>query len=193
MNIFRFGRCGAVAGETAARGCAVMKFLWTTAMFIGLCCQSAQAEQTCPAGLLRTAPDSRYSDNGNGTVTDNQTGLMWKQCSEGQSGAGCAGIATGLNWPDSLAAGANSSFAGFNDWRLPNVKELASLIERACHRPSINELRFPNTPPTGIYWVSSSSAANGSNAWFVYFSNGGVLNASSKSSIGLVRLVRGGP
>jgi hypothetical protein len=169
-----------------------MNVLWTTALLIGLCCQPALAVQTCPAGLLRTAPDSRYSDNGDGTVTDNQTGLMWKQCSEGQSGAGCAGIATGLNWADSLAAGASSSFAGFNDWRLPNVKELASLVERACVSPSINEFRFPSTPATGTYWTSSSSAANGANAWFVYFGNGGLLNANSKSGNGLVRLARGG-
>jgi len=80
--------------------------------------------QTCPPGNPRIAPDSRYSDNGNGTVTDHHTGLMWKQCSEGQSGAACSGSVTTMRWAAALAAGANSSFAGFNDWRLPNTKEL---------------------------------------------------------------------
>lgn len=46
--------------------------------------------QTCKSAIKATAPDIRYTDNGNGTVTDNQTGLMWKQCSEGQSGIDCA-------------------------------------------------------------------------------------------------------
>lgn len=167
-----------------------MKVLWTTAILIGLCGQPAHAVQSCPAGLLRIAPDSRYSDNGNGTVTDNQTNLMWKQCSEGQSGTGCTGSATSLNWTDALAAGANSNFAGYNDWRLPNVKELASLVERACRSPSINELRFPNTVPTGSYWTSSSSAANAGNAWFVYFGNGGLV-PDGKTSDYQARLVRG--
>ena len=171
-------------------GYAVMKLLWTTVMLMGLCGQTAQAVQTCPAGNPRIAPDSRYIDNGNSTVIDNQTGLMWKQCSEGQSGAGCSGSATTMVWSDALAAGANSSFAGFNDWRLPNVKELRSLVESGCINPAINELRFPNTL-AGNYWTSSTNAAIASRAWYVHFDVGGA-NREPKSGNYGVRLVRGG-
>lgn len=167
-----------------------MKLLWTTAFLVGLYGQTAQALQNCPAGNPRIAPDSRFSANGNGTVTDHQTGLIWKQCSEGQSGAECAGTATPMIWSAALAAGADSSFAGFNDWRLPNAKELESLVETGCYAPAINDVRFPNTS-TGLYWTSSSYTAVASYASWVGFESGAVGSGGKSTSCG-VRLVRGG-
>lgn len=167
-----------------------MKSLWTTVVLIGLCAQTAQAVQTCPAGNPRIAPDSRYTDNGNGTITDIKTGLIWKQCSEGQSGASCSGTAARINWSMALAAAANSSFAGFNDWRLPNRKELWSLVETACYDPAINEARFPNTSGD-MYWTSSSRASDASLANCVHFFYGNDV-FGFKTSIYRVRLVRGG-
>jgi len=58
------------------------------ALGLSLLLAAAQAEQTCNEAVRSTAPDSRFQDNGNGT--DLATGLIWKQCPEGQSGAGCA-------------------------------------------------------------------------------------------------------
>jgi hypothetical protein len=59
------------------------------------------AQATCNyASIVATAPASRFTDNGDGTVTDTATGLQWKRCSEGQSwdGATCSGTATNYYW-----------------------------------------------------------------------------------------------
>ena len=156
--------------------------------------------QTCNDSATKTAPDSRYTDNGNGTVTDNQTGLMWKQCSEGLSNSDNAvpacdtGSAITYTWQGALshAQTVNSaSFAGHSDWRLPNVKELSSLVEMACYWPAINVNRFPNTLSSG-YWSSSPVADRSASAWNVHFSvgsGGGNLKAGGHY---YVRLVRGG-
>ncbi len=70
--------------------------------------------QTCRNDIRATAPDSRYTDNGDGTVTDAATGLMWQQCPEGLWGAGCAmGAATTfIDWQDALEFAAAAELAG---------------------------------------------------------------------------------
>lgn len=147
--------------------------------------------QTCNDFIPATAPDSRYIAPGDGTVTDSQTGLMWKQCSEGQSGADCgAGSPTGHTWREALQQAAASSFAGYSDWRLPNIKELSSLVEMRCYRPAININYFPNTA-SADYWSSSPFAGYSGNAWSVYFSYGYGGNLSEKLGGSAVRLVRG--
>jgi hypothetical protein len=147
--------------------------------------------QTCPPGIPRVAPDSRYINNGNGTITDQQTGLMWKRCSEGQSGSSCSGTPSLATWQTALQSAAGSAFAGFVDWRLPSVKELHSLVEYGCHSPSINTNRFPNTPGA-IYWTSTSDNGDPSYAWAVSFDYGLFESTIPKNfSGGSVRLVRG--
>ena len=121
-----------------------MRALLMTLILMGLSLRSADALQTCPAGNPRIAPDSRYTDHGNGTLTDSQTGLMWKQCSEGQSGATCSGVPVALTWGNALSAASNSSFAGFNDWRLPDVKELRSIVDTRREHPAIDAAAFPS-------------------------------------------------
>jgi hypothetical protein len=146
--------------------------------------------QTCPSGYPRVAPDSRYT-NSNGTVMDTKTGLVWKQCSEGQSGIACTtGTYTAQTWQQALSTAANSTFAGFNDWRLPNVKELRSLVETGCARPSINTTLFPNTPAV-IFWSSTTYAPSASVALYVGFGIGNV-SGNFKSAFNGVRLVRAG-
>lgn len=149
--------------------------------------------QTCPPGNPRVAQDTRYVDHGNGTVTDHQTGLMWKRCSEGQSGATCSGTESLLAWQQALAGASASNFAGHSDWRLPSAKELVSLVETGCYTPAINSNMFPNTNSLIGYWTSTSRATNATQAWTVEF-NEGQESESAKSvggSVG-VRLVRGG-
>lgn len=65
--------------------------------------------------------DNNFIDNGNGTITDKATGLMWQQ---GDS-------SSGMNWQGGLAYAENLELAGFDDWRLPNAKELQSIIDYA--------------------------------------------------------------
>lgn len=168
-----------------------MRALLTLAVLAGLVGQPAQAVQTCPAGNPRVAPDSRYAEHGDGTVTDLRTGLMWKQCSEGQTGASCTGAVSMMTWANALNAGASSVFAGFSDWRLPNVKELGSLVETGCYSPAINVARFPNTP-NEFYWTSSKVAPDASGTWAIPFSHGYVGYVNGAGASIAVRLVRGG-
>lgn len=157
--------------------------------------------QTCNGSVITTAPDSRYTGNGDGTVTDNQTGLMWIQCSEGLSSTSTVcdtGSAATYTWQDALtqAQTVNSSgFAGHSDWRLPNRNELASLVERSCHSPAINATFFPATASLS-YWSSSPDAYNpittsSAYAWRVGFGLGDI-GIDYKDSIYCVRLVRDG-
>lgn len=65
---------------------------------------------------------NNFTDNGDGTITDSATGLMWDQ--EGSS--------TGMIWKDALQYAQDkndSNYLGYNDWRLPNAKELQSLLD----------------------------------------------------------------
>ncbi|MBP8284334.1 MAG: DUF1566 domain-containing protein, partial [Chromatiaceae bacterium] len=107
---------------------------------LGLClalvAAGAAAAQTCKYGSIpATAPASRFTDNGDGTVTDRATGLQWQRCSEGQtwSSGTCTGTATGHTWQVALQLAEAASYAGQSDWRLPNINELASIVEQACY------------------------------------------------------------
>ncbi len=142
----------------------------------------------CPIGNPRVAPDSRYVNLGNGIVRDTKTELLWKQCSEGQTGASCTGTASTMNWQTALLTASNSSFAGFNDWRLPNVKELQSLVETGCSGPAINTTIFPNASSLEM-WSSTSNTAT--DAYRVEFTDG-PARVLPKSTVAGVRLVRGG-
>ena len=62
---------------------------------------------------------NEFADNGDGTITDNATGLMWSQDDNGE----------GVDWTDALSYAENSELAGYSDWRLPNVKELQGIID----------------------------------------------------------------
>ena len=153
----------------------------------------AQAQaQTCRDNILASAPDSRYIDNGNGTVTDQETGLIWKQCPEGLSGADClTGSATTFTWQQALQHAETAVFAGSSLWRLPNKNELVSLNEQRCFDPAINSRFFPSTPPTN-FWSSSTDARYADYAWRVDFYNIDIGQYGNKSSDYYVRLVRGG-
>lgn len=149
--------------------------------------------QTCKYESIRaTAPASRFADNGDGTVTDEASGLQWKRCSEGQSwdGATCTGEASIQNWQGALQLADAASYAGRSDWRLPNIKELASIVEQACYDPAIDPGIFPGTP-SYVFWSSSPSANYASSAWYVYFYYGYDGYYSKYNGLH-VRLVRGG-
>lgn len=145
--------------------------------------------QTCNPNVVAVAPNSRYIDHGNGTVTDTGTGLMWKQCIEGLSGAGCATNSFfAFSWEAALKWANSATFAGYSDWRLPNVKELASLVEERCYMPAINATLFPNTPST---WHWTSSPNTYVYTWIVHFEYGHV-ESINRAGNNPVRLVRGG-
>ncbi|OIR24752.1 DUF1566 domain-containing protein [Bathymodiolus thermophilus thioautotrophic gill symbiont] len=144
--------------------------------------------QTCKNYIRNEWLDSRYTDHGNGTVTDNQTDLMWKKCIQGLSGNNCdEGTGNMYNWKEALQLASNHSFASHNDWRLPNIKELNSLVARHCYSPSINLSFFPNT--SSPLWSSSPRANHSSNAWRLHLDYGSD-NYGDRNSAVFVRLVR---
>lgn len=163
---------------------------------------AAMAAQTCNPAIPLQKPNSIYVDNGNGTVTDKTTGLIWQKCSVGQAynqsgSGGCtdpSDLATlEFNWQEALAAAKSanqSSLLGFSDWRLPSVAELRTLVEKACYSPAINLTVFPNTADA-VYWSASPDAYGNSYAWSVSFSLG-YESYLNKINDFHVRLVRGG-
>ncbi len=143
--------------------------------------QITLANTYCSEHFKITLPDSRYKLLNNGTeVKDKETGLIWRRCSLGQSwnGKTCTGTAKSYNWQQALSK-AQSLGHGY---RLPNIKELYSLVEERCDDPSINLNMFPNTPSL-TYWSSSP-------LYTVSFFRGGTTDYYAKDSHFLVRPVR---
>lgn len=105
----------------------------------------------------------KLSGNGAGEeiVADTVTRLMWQACSAGQSGTDCSGEARMIDWKASLAHCEGLSWGGHDDWRLPSVKELRSIVDLGSASPAIDTTLFPNTP----YYKGSSSDDNAGHYW----------------------------
>lgn len=130
---------------------------------------------------------TRYADNGDGTVTDTVTGLMWVQ--DGGS-AGCNNGAA-LTWAKALSFCEDLIYAGHSDWRLPARKELEGIVDYGTSSPAINTEFFTNTS-TRYYWTATTynpDYANSGLAWLVSFFGGGVYG-TDKTNKNLVRCVR---
>jgi hypothetical protein len=175
-------------------------------------------------GDLRKGIAQGYADNGDGTITDTKTGLMWEKKSDDGtihdkdnaytwSGAsyGTTNVLDGTVAATFLAAlNAGGGFAGHTDWRLPNRKELESLMNLEIASPApgtfpafntgcgVNSSGNPGCSVTtcsctvpGVYWSSSTYTGGPQNAWYVDF-NGGNTVANIKGASLYVRAVRGG-
>lgn len=149
--------------------------------------------QSCLDGVTLINPTSSFTDNGNGSVTSKVTGLTWRQCPLGQtwSGSACTGDASYGNWESALEDAEALSFAGYSDWRLPNINELRSLVERACATPSINASLFPLTYSATGFWSSTSSFSDAGQARALDFTTG-AESLVGKSEYKVVYVVRGG-
>ncbi|MCR6652944.1 MAG: DUF1566 domain-containing protein [Cellvibrionaceae bacterium] len=152
------------------------------------------AAAECNPTLRNTFDASAVTAESNGVLVDSKTGLMWMRCALGyqwQSG-NCVrdeSQTAEFTWPDALKAAAEAkAFAGYQDWRLPNRKELASIVEAACHDPAINLTLFPATEAKG-YWSSSPNNFAEVLAWGINFTNGDHISTSRTNLFG-VRLVR---
>ena len=152
--------------------------------------------QTCNPKVRPTTPTWRFViDVKKGTVLDTKTGLMWRRCAEGSSGTDCAYSARSFKWDEALRRAADSTWAGYKDWRVPSLKELQSLVEYQCWAPAINSTVLPGTPEGGweYTWTSTPNAFNVTKAWSIDFSDGSSSNVTDRHfSNGAVRLVRGG-
>jgi len=166
-----------------------MKYLTTILLLISQCliANICNLESEIPS----TTPDSRFVDNGNGTITDSGTGLMWQKCQLGLSGLTCnIGSSARLSWRESLNQARLNNLAGYSDWRLPNIKELRSIVEQRCYSPSINTKYFPSTA-SYWFWTSSPSFIHAV-SWAVSFGDGPSLNFVGRNDDDeiYVRLVR---
>lgn len=118
-------------------------------------------------------------DNGNGIVTDSISQLMWQQDEPGQ-----------MIWGSALTYCEELTLGGHLDWRLPNIKELTTLLDDSTDRPEINTTYFPNAI-SSWYWSSTTGNFSGSGARYVDFTWGSI-NSITKSGNEYTRCVRGG-
>ncbi len=99
---------------------------------------------------------AHFTDNGDGTITDNLTNLVWQKTPS----------STALTWEDALKYTENLTFANASDWRLPNIKELQSINDESVVKPSINKTFFPSIGVTK-FWSSTSLPNQTTKAWYL--------------------------
>jgi|WetSurMetagenome_2_1015567.scaffolds.fasta_scaffold00012_59 hypothetical protein len=135
-----------------------------------------------------------FKDNGDGTVTDKVTGLMWQKCSAGQNNdSDCSGEAGELTWDDALKYCNALNLGGRTGWRLPNIKELESITSVDRYSPAIDITYFPNTARYRSWWSSTSLTDSEDKAWYIPIASGSVsLKSSYKKWNYSARCVRGG-
>lgn len=154
--------------------------------------QPLMSDQRCrPSGAVAVSA-GRFVPHGDGeTIVDRAGGLQWKRCSEGQSWSDgtCAGQAATYNWHQALEHAEGVAFGGFEDWRLPELTELRSIVEPACTQPAIDLNVFPATPPFA-YWSATPFEYFIRLAWAVYFNSGSHGYSPKEYGYFHVRLVR---
>ncbi|MFN3480893.1 MAG: DUF1566 domain-containing protein, partial [Thermodesulfovibrionales bacterium] len=120
-------------------------------------------------------PSPRFTDNGNGTITDNLTGLVWlkdancanavrtwSQALSDVNELNTSGTMNGNNCGDTSNGGSHQT-----DWRLPNRKELRSLIDYSQYRPALPSGHPFSNVQSNYYWSSTTYAGDTVNAWIV--------------------------
>lgn len=139
------------------------------------------------------AAGDRFVPNAAGDeITDTETGLIWRRCTEGQlwSGTTCTDTPTSFSFRNALEHAKSVAASTGVAWRLPNVKELSSLVIRKKNAAQIDATAFPSTSSARPVWSSTplrSSANMG--GWFVDHAYGDVRMSLGSASY-TVRLVR---
>ncbi len=146
--------------------------------------------------------ESRFNNNWNGTISDTITGLIWQQVASTTEQTACkiydtnSFTDTDCNdwnvWDDCNWCAAKSYCAGLNlwwytDWRLPNLKELQSIVDLSKYNSSIDTTYF-TAYNYGYYWSSTTGAMYTSYAWYVNFYFG-TTNYYPKATNAYVRCV----
>ena len=141
----------------------------------------AMAQAQCNSSIMKSTPSALFTIS-NDEALDIRTRLVWKRCMVGKTwnGTSCVGTADSLTWGQALAAGTGG-------WRLPNIKELLSIVEVSCASPAINTTVFPNT--SDLFFWTSSPYANNNQAWSVSFTDGNDEGGDKTTGLA-VRLVR---
>jgi hypothetical protein len=106
-------------------------------------------------------PVPRFTDNGNGTITDRLTGLMWTKNANRANGK--------IDWEQALAKSTACNDGGHTDWRLPNRNELTSLIDLGQAQPALTKGHPFNDVQSDYYWTSTTPANSEDDAWAIHF------------------------
>lgn len=123
---------------------------------------------------------SHFTDNGDGTVTDNYTGLVWQKIQN----------ANLVTWEEALAYANSLTLGGKSDWRVPNIKELYSISDEKLSKPSFDKVFFTNVL-SGNYWSSTTMFNPTTKAWDINVDYG-IVSYNDKTIKENVILVRGG-
>ncbi len=117
--------------------------------------------------------------NGDGTTTCSDTGLTW------QDNADVGSISK--TWKEAIDYCENLTLAGKSDWRLPNIKELKSIVDRSRHNPALKDGFTKRS--TNWFWSSTTYSSDPDDAWLTNFYNGndGWDHKSNSDSVRCVR------
>ena len=140
--------------------------------------------------IPESTPTANYSINPDGTLSAPATALMWKRCLEGQtlSGGVCEGEPSTYNWADALVAAEAATFAGYDDWRLPNPKELLTIFEDRCSEPALNFELFPISHDFGA-WTATPTAIMFQDLYDEVWIFGGNGDQSRKSKLATTKVL----
>ena len=182
---------GTVQGTAAASGSALVADTGQQTCYdpTGATTDEIPCAMTGQDGELQRGvdwPAPRFTDNGNGTVTDNLTSLIWSQeanCFGARSWTFALSDANTLSSNNQCGLLQDGSVAG--DWKLPNLKELASLSDYGEDSPSIPSAAPFDMVQSTQYWTSTSYFPNPAQAWYVSMGDA-VADASSKAELRFV-------
>lgn len=150
------------------------------------------ASGDCEHWVAETTPSDDFSVVDDGVVRHHRTGLEWQRCPLGTDWdeGSCVGEPEAVDWQQALEAAANEG----DDWRLPSIAELRSIVERCRTNPVMNTAVFPETDGTVYFWSSSPYAGGGTGRWSLVFyedndpqEEGGGGTSSSENFVRLVR------
>lgn len=155
------------------------------------CAGVVQASQVCFADISASTLSEDFIALSGGQVLQQSRGLVWQRCLYGQSWnpaeQRCDGTAIRLTWQEALQQSITMSEAALA-WRVPDVKEAMSMIERQCVDPAIRLTVFPNANSENI-WTSTTVQAMPAEAWAIAMYSG-KNNRKGKEQQLYVRFVR---
>lgn len=130
---------------------------------------------------------SRYGYSNDGSeVTDNKSDMTWRRCGAGQSWSGTTCTGTALTYTHEAALAYAKTQTG---WRLPNVKELSSIVNRTPGSAGVDVVAFPGGA-TGCNWTSTPNASDPASAWQVELGGNRFVATYPRTYACAVRLVR---
>jgi len=151
----------------------IVYILYLVTFVISANSYSQELLQVCDKKIEASTPLVNFTINTDGTITDNTTQLMWMRCTFGQGykDDSCIGSPAKFYWNEALETAEQFEYANYTDWRLPNIKELVTIIEDRCTSPVVNLDIFPDTG-SWVYWSSTVKSNTANSVFHLYLSSG---------------------